>query len=221
LFISLQVLGFGLSFMDADIDIDADLDADVDADAEVSIDAAEAGLLLHFLTWFHVGKVPVSVILSLFFYAFGFGGLFATTYLGKSHSPSTEMLLLLSLPVAFLIGAVVTKSLGGVIGRVLPGYESKRMNPTRLMGQIAQIDSVAVNHESGRGHVKDKDGDIHTVFLRLLSADEPVLSKKESVRLLRYKAEKGHCLCRSLTDEEESAQGTPGAQSALRCSFAG
>ncbi|MDF1666872.1 MAG: DUF1449 family protein [Planctomycetota bacterium] len=223
LFITLQVLGFGLSVVDADVDVDADIDADVDidvdvdadldldvdADGDLDLDAGDAGVLLHFLSWFHVGKVPFSILLSLFFYAFGFGGLFATTYLRKSHGlTETETLLGYAFPIALLIAAVMTKSFGGILGRLVPSYESKRMNVTRLIGQIAQVDSVKVDHETGRGHVKDKEGDIHTVFLRLLTAEEGSVAKGGSVRLLRYKAKERHFLCRALTEQElaESAE---------------
>lgn len=221
LFISLQMLGFGLSFADADVDVDADIDADVDidvdvdvdadldvdvdADGDLDLDAGDAGVLLHFLSWFHIGKVPFSILLSLFFYSFGFGGLFATTYLRKSHGMTeTNPLLGYAFPVALLIGAFMTKSFGGLLGRLVPSYESKRVNATRLVGQIAQVDSVKVDHESGRGHVKDAEGDIHTVFLRLLTAEEGAVEKGGSVRLLRYKAQKGHYLCRALKDSEKA-----------------
>lgn len=219
LFILLQVLGFGLSVVDADVDVDADIDADVDididvdadldldvdADGDLDLDAGDAGVLLHFLSWFHIGKVPFSILLSLFFYAFGFGGLFATTYLRKSHGfTETDVLLGYSFPIALLIGAFMTKGFGGILGRLVPSYESKRMNVTRLLGRVAHVDSVKVDHESGRGHVKDAEGDIHTVFLRLLTAEEAAIAKGGSVRLLRYKAKKGHYLCRALTEEESA-----------------
>lgn len=223
LFIALQAVGLGLTSFDGDLDLDADLDADIDADvdldvdvdadldvdldadAEVSVDAGveagEASMLLHFLSWFHLGKVPMSVLLSVFFYAFGFAGLLATTNLRQSANiHEFGKLTMIAVPIALVAGLLFTKLLGGVVGRILPGVETKRSGARMWVGLTAEVVSTQVDSEKGRGLLEDEDGDLHTVFLQLMNASAEPIPKGQRVKLLRYKAQEGKYLC-SLADE--------------------
>lgn len=217
LFLFLQFLGFGLSNVDlgfdadvdADLDVDADVDLDIDADAdaELDVDAADIGLFMGALTWFHVGKVPFAFLLLLFVFAYGFVGLFVTTYLtDRAGVAGFWELVAWSLPASFLGGMVVTRLLGGVVGRLLaPSKISKRMNAAMLVGRTAKVVSLKVDAESGRGLVKDDEGDLHTVFLR--TAGDGAAEKGALVRLTRYVAKDNIYICRERREDDPPATG--------------
>lgn len=197
LFILLQLLGFGLLLGGGDVD-GPDIDGpEVDGPDFDGLELADAGMALQALNWFHVGRTPMSMLLSVFCFSFGFGGLFATTFLERSWGWSSfESLTLGGFAAALVVGLALTKVLGGVLAKLMPSVVTKSVSPSSLVGELAGVDSAAVTGETGRGHIIDGEGDLHTVFLRLTEDVTEPVSKGARVRLVRYRARDGVYLCR-------------------------
>jgi len=220
-FIGFQVLGFGLGDFDGDADVDLDLDVDVDLDLDVDVDVdldldgdadvdldgslAVSGALIQTLSWFNVGKVPMSVLLMTLLYSFGFVGLVVTTAARERWQiQAGPRLLMLSLPLALVFGSLGCKFFGGFLGWIMPVSESKRMTRTRLVGREARVTSFVLDSESGRGLVEDDDGDLYKVFLKLGGDSKAPLAKGAKVHLTRYLVEQDLFVCRPV-DKPDAA----------------
>jgi len=158
-----QLLDSALPDFDADVDVDADLD--LDADAAVSAGSLHGpGPLMQVLTWLHVGRVPVLVLLILFLTAFGVIGL----ALQSVVSDLTGRLLpaaLAALPAA--AGAVpAVRVVGGWIARVIPKEETSAVSRQTFVGRIATVViGTARAGSPAQARLRDEHGRTHYVMV--------------------------------------------------------
>lgn len=126
-------------FIDAHVDAGFELDAHADVDA--SADALGGDLHAHglgnLLAWFHFGRVPVMLILSLLLAGFGTGGIvmqsLADEYLG-GFVP-----MLLAIPAGVIMALAAARLGGSLLARILPRDETSVVSRTQFIGQVASI----------------------------------------------------------------------------------
>lgn len=204
----LQVIGLGLEQMlgavgvdvsleadaDAGLDADAGIDLDGGVDADAGFDAADLhidhGVLVSSLGFFHMGKVPLGFIVQMLLAFFGLAGL--VLHLGvlpaawpETREWSTAALLAVSWPAAALASLTLTKLVTGVLARVAPGGGERPTRLPALAGRVGTVVSATVDAEQGRAEVKDRRGESHTVFVRLVEGESP-LAKGDAVQLVAF-----------------------------------
>ena len=173
-----QLVGLGDAFgADADIELDADVDGDA---------AIQAGAIDGLFTLLGIGRVPLTIWLALFLFAFA--------ALGVSIQALAEGLtgapLYRWLAAVFAGGAAlpVTGVLTRPLGAIMPRDETSAVRTDSLVGRRAKItDGVARTGSPARARVRDVHGQAHHVMVEpheasseLHAGDEVLLVRREA-----------------------------------------
>ena len=136
---------------------DGDFDADVDGD----LDFGGAGLA-GALDWLGVGKLPLSILLTLWAASFGLSGL-AIQELALSATGARLPMLLPSL-LALGLSFPLLKISGMILRPILPHDETEAVSTTSLLGSEGEIVvGVARRGRPAQARVRDKWGNAHYV----------------------------------------------------------
>ncbi len=178
------LLGFGLSsFIDSmfpDVDFDVDVDVGVDADVDVDVGGGGPGggnvdgLDLHqvgspnalsrLLGWFHVGRVPILVLLVIFLFSFSIAGL-AVQAVFESILGHLLPGLLATLPALALALPSVHFS-GGVLARIIPKDETDAVSERTFVGRVGRITlGSARRGQPAQAKLRDVHGRTHYVMV--------------------------------------------------------
>ena len=120
---------------DIDVDVDADVDADVDVDADTEWPVA-ARFMSDAMTFFGVGKAPLSILILWFLCVFGSLGLLTNTIFRSVLSVVLIgwVLQALLLIVLVLVAGWVTGRMAVLLNKVLPQSETTSSGGNRLVG---------------------------------------------------------------------------------------
>ena len=156
----------GIGGADFDADIDLDFDADMDADLDVDggeVDAGGGGnALAGALDWLGVGKLPLSILLTLWAAGFGLSGL-AIQEIAQSSTGSRLPMLLPSL-LALGLSFPLLKASGWALRPLIPRDETEAVSTQSLLGSEGEIVvGVARRGRPAQARVKDKWGNAHYV----------------------------------------------------------
>ncbi len=136
---------------------DGDFDADVDGDLDVG-DGGLAGAL----DWLGVGKLPLSILLTLWAASFGLSGL-AIQELALSATGARLPMLLPSL-LALGLSFPLLKISGMILRPILPHDETEAVSTASLLGSEGEIVvGVARRGRPAQARVRDKWGNAHYV----------------------------------------------------------
>jgi hypothetical protein len=182
--------------VDAHADVDADADADADTDADHDADAhhpaashggsphdADGAALLKALSWFGVGRVPLSIVLMLLFVSWGAIG-FAANYTVWAAAGWETAALLVSLPVAGLVSSLFTRTSVRTIGRWMPSTETSAEPRAKLVGRSAEA-LYSIDERFGLAAVRSRHGDLYHVPCRVYAGRKGV-EKGRQVLLVDY-----------------------------------
>jgi hypothetical protein len=159
------VMGVGLSsFLDSLLpDIDVDVDVDLDLDADVEVPNTVSGFS-NTLGWLHIGKVPFLIILIVFLTSFGLCGLsiqsISIKLFGGLIPGSIAWLpaLFTSLPI--------TRTISGILGKILPNDETEAVSEESFIGKIATITiGTAQKGSPARAKFKDEFNQWHNIMV--------------------------------------------------------
>jgi len=172
---------FGAVGMDA-LEIEMDLDADGDLDLEFA-----DGLFGTLLAFFHVGKVPVMVIISVFAFVFWLATIFTNHYLNPEFSLWTT---------AMLIWPCGLVSLGITKLAVMPmakGFSPPEQDLARheLVGRTAVVNTLELTQAYGE-IVFETDGP--PLVLNAKNEAGQTLRKGDIVMVVAHDREKDICL---------------------------
>ena len=155
----------GIGGADFDADIDLDFDADIDADLDVDggeVDAGGGNALAGALDWLGVGKLPLSILLTLWAAGFGLSGL-AIQEFAQSSTGSRLPMLLPSL-LALGLSLPVLKISGWALRPLIPRDETEAVSTLTLLGSEGEIVvGTARRGRPAQARVKDKWGNAHYV----------------------------------------------------------
>ena len=167
---------FGISVLgmldtDADVDVDADLDS---------------GGFSSVLNWLSIDKLPTMVWLTLLFASFGLLGYITNFVFVKTTGSFAPAII--SLPVASVVGLIVTGRMGGIIARMMPKNESSAVTTDEFVGNVAQITlGKAVVGSPAEAKFIDQHNQPHYVMVEpmegtdsFLQGDQVVLVQKTS-----------------------------------------
>ena len=173
---------------DHDVDADADHDLDHDADADHDHDADQdngqsAGQ--GFLVGLGVGKVPLSIIWQTYAVAFGLVGIIGNTiYLSYARAlpPYT---LAWTVPIALVLGYIVTRRLGRVLARVASDPRHEATTRKELVGHTGVVISSKISSEFGEVRLMDKTGHVLRIICRTRES-EPTIAEGREVVIVEY-----------------------------------
>lgn len=156
--------------------------------------AEGAGLEMHglgigaILGWFHFGRVPALLILSLFLAGFGTAGLMVQLF--AMRSLGFYMPYLITLPIA-LISAIFTTRYGGMIlAQIMPRDESNAVSRSQFVGQVATVVHGTADHNrKAEARLIDAHGISH-YFLVEPALDQSAIQQGEEVLIVS--AEEAH-----------------------------
>ena len=172
--------------IDHDVDVHVDVDHDVDLDHDVHLDHdlhAELSLLEEALSFFGIGKVPLSVILMTFLITFAIVGWAVNTVL-KDVVITPLIFFPISCASAIFCGLAGTKVLASTLGRYLKPVETAAVRRASLVGRIATA-RLPVTDSFGQATVEDQYGTRHKVVCKVPEGAEPV-PRGQSVLLVRF-----------------------------------
>jgi membrane protein implicated in regulation of membrane protease activity len=167
----------------ADIDHDADLHVDADHDIHAEVAHAEPSFLEEALSFFGIGRVPLSFILMTFLSTFAFVGWAVNTVLKPVLR--TELLFFpISCSAAVFCGLALTKLMAGTLGRWLKPVDTAAVRRSSLVGRIARA-KLPITEQFGRAMLEDQYGSRHTVVCTVPEGAEPI-AKGRTVLLVRF-----------------------------------
>ena len=185
---ALHLVGLGLEGIlgaaGLDVDVSHDMDGHHDLDLHI-----HHGLLVSGLGFFHLGKVPLGFIVQLLLIFFALTGLATNKLVVPEWWPGAgaATALAVSLPIAAAASILFTKAVAATLARVAPGGGTGAVPLRALAGQGGTAVSATVDGTQGRAEVRDREGEPHDVFCRMLPG-EPALRKGDPVLLVQYEA---------------------------------
>lgn len=114
------------------------------------------------LEWLHVGKVPMVILILLFLLGFSLTG-FIIQLLSMHWSAQFFPASIVVLP-ALIGGALLVRTLGLAIGRIIPQHHTLIHSDLALIGRLATISagSAQVGHPA-QARVRDQHGRLHYI----------------------------------------------------------
>jgi len=158
------VLGFGLSgllghFM-------PEVDADVDAS-----DAGSDSSVGKLFGWLNVGRVPIMILFVIFLTIFGLSGYVVQTV--TMEILGTMLPALLATLIAFFISLPMVRTLGRIIGQLMPTDETEVISEATFIGRFATVTlGTATKGRPARAKFKDNYGTTHLIMVEPEQEDE-------------------------------------------------
>lgn len=173
--------------LDVDLDVDMDLDADIDVDAEVDgdVDVDGGPPLGAFVGFLGVGKVPLTIILLLLLGSFGFTGWVLNNIILSIFSSYLSLAVGPVILIACAVSVVTTGYMGQTLGRLIPSKSTSATSYKQLVGQQGEVISHVVNESFGQVRVRDRGGNIMTVYA-VIDPGKPPLKQDDKAILLEY-----------------------------------
>jgi hypothetical protein len=152
----------GLSLLFGSSGLSATFDSafDLDVDADVSAGPSPAGLL----SWLHLGRVPVLMLLILFLTAFGIAGILIQIFF---RSVFNHLLSAWIASVGAFLVAIPSVRFGGfLLEKILPKDESSAVTFNALVGRagVIVIGTARVGF-AAQARVRDQHGRMHHVMV--------------------------------------------------------
>ncbi|MDR1611223.1 MAG: YqiJ family protein [Planctomycetota bacterium] len=170
-----------------------DVDLDVDPGALANFDA-----FARFLLWLRIGKIPLMVALVLFLAAFALGGLLLQGFF--LYFAGFLLPWYISVPAAGALTLPVVRTLGPLIGRIMPKDQTDAIAREELVGLIASIVlGVSAKGSPAQAKVKDRHGTTHYVMVEP-DIDGQSFAAGKSVLLVRSDGVRFFAIADSGTD---------------------
>lgn len=188
LYLILQAVGLSLSSMGGDVDTDtgeADIDSDADSDIDADADSDGLPVLERSMAFINVGKVPLTIILATFLLFWGITGFSFNNIIRQLFGSFPSPFIAASCGLALVVGITATKFLSGIIARLVPGIETYSSNNESLLGQTAQVVSEQVTSKFGRAKMRDRYGNLLTIYCKVLDNKE-IPKRGDEILLIDY-----------------------------------
>ena len=185
---------FGDADVDADVDHDVEHDVDHDVDHDVEHDAdhdhavggGNGSGVLAVLSFFGLGRVPLSVLLMILLMSWGVIGFAANSYARENLPALAPHPWVLSVPLAAAGSLLFTKLFAGLVGRYLPTNETYARRRHELLGSVGET-VLPTDKTFGMVAVRDNRGELFQHACRLEAGDRTI-PKGTKVKLVAYNA---------------------------------
>ena len=156
------LLGGPIGIGDGDFDANIDLDLDADMDGDMDLDGDGIGPLAGALDWLGVGKLPLSILLTLWAAGFGLSGLAIQAF--SKESTGAYLPALMPSLVALGLSLPLLKISGMILRPLIPRDETEAVSTGSLVGSEGEIVvGTARRGRPAQARVKDKWGNAHYV----------------------------------------------------------
>ncbi len=141
-----------IGLLDMDF-LDVDIDLDVEAEGEIEADAVpDAGGAFHaFMAFFYVGKVPLTILLTILISCMWFAAMIGNFIFNQSGS------FIIGLPVG-LAGIVASffllKFLAWPFAKIFSAMDSSKSELNNVLGKLCVVTSLDVSDKMGQAEVK-------------------------------------------------------------------
>lgn len=144
------------------------------------IDTSDTGIVIGFLNWLYVGRVPLLMLLIIFLTVFGVFGL---TLQYIIYIVTNQLLpSLIAVPIVLMGLLPVIRWLAKWLYKILPQDETTAIHSDELVGRVGTIViGTATTQQAAQAKVKDLHGQTHCVMV--IADDEP-LTQGQSVLLI-------------------------------------
>lgn len=163
--------------------VDGLLPDELNAHAEVGVDVADAGVLIRFLSWLYVGKIPLLMLMVIFLAVFGLTGFIIQAMVHNMvgfYVPS-----LLAVVVVWLLSLPIVRICAKGVYIILPKDETTAIHQSELVGRVGVVViGTATQQIPAQIKVKDTHGQTHYV---MAYADDDELVQGETVLLIAQK----------------------------------
>lgn len=149
-----------------DVDADFDLQADVvtDTSGHQGIDAP-GSMLQQSLTWLHLGKLPLMIILVLAFFSFGSTGLLTQSIFSSSTGHMLPSILA-AIP-AFVVMVLFVRFFGLLLLKFMPQDETQVVHSRSFVGKEAvMVIGTAIAGRAAQAKLRDEHGRTHYIMVQ-------------------------------------------------------
>ncbi len=183
-------VGSAIGIGHTDVDVDADAHADIDTDHSVAHtheipghdqhggnpldtqpDQHLRSRTMRVLSFFGIGKVPFSVILTTACFLFGITGMVANQFLAPVFKIGA-IYGWMSLGAALFVTIALTGRFARLVNRIMPSTETYPTHETDLVGCVGTTE-LTTTETFGRANVRSPNGDLHTIACRTESGSIP------------------------------------------------
>lgn len=163
------------------LDHDFHHDIDHDQDSEISHDASS---LARFLSFFGLGKVPLTVVITTFCCSWGISGLFINRAFQEFTPLPPSLFVIPTFVVATIFASLVNKLTTNVVANIFPKTQSLGIKKIDLVGRVGTV-RHSVGATFGVVTVADPSGGLHDVSCIVLNSSE-TLDKGQKALLLDF-----------------------------------
>ena len=151
------------------------IDADVDADADLGITPL--------LSWLSLDRLPLLIWLVLLLTTFGITGLI--TNLVAVNISGSALSLIVSLPVAAVVGLILTGRLGALLAKYLPKTDSSAAFESDFEGLVAHITvGTAKRHSPAEAKCVDQYNQTHYIMVEPIE-DHESFTQNDKIILIK------------------------------------
>jgi len=182
---------FGAMGLDL-FDIDIDTDMDVDVDAEFGMDGGvgsdgqiNPSLTIGILKFFHVGELPVMVLVSIFSYTMWLLFYLFNYYYNPQHEESLGLQALLP---TILLSLLVLKIVTLPLAIVFEKFKDKDSARKKIVGQVCLITTSEVTEKFSQGEIQ-QDGPALVINVRVTKEHSSSLRRGDAARVMAYDRE--------------------------------
>lgn len=152
-----------------------------DADLDLDTDLGDGGPSL--LQWLNAGRLPLLMLLVVLLLSFGLTGLVLQRVILAGLGTVAPWFV--AVPIALAAAIPLTRSAGGLLGRLLPRDETSAVSRDTLVGRIAVIvTGEAASGSPAQARTRDAYNQPHYVMVEPDTADE-IFAQGETVVLVR------------------------------------
>lgn len=151
--------------------------------SKAEIGKAEGSLL----GWLGVGKVPLSVLLEVLLFTFGFTGLLLNALAKDLLGTAAAIVFPVTLIVAALTAMVACRAAAAVIARVAPGEHETALRSGVFIGQVG-VTASSITTAIGQVTVERDDAPPALLNVCLADPEESEIPRGARVQLVEYDA---------------------------------
>lgn len=164
-----------------DVGIEHDVEADHDFEHGIEhvtqdheiVPYHQGGELVRVLSFFGVGRIPLSLLGTTFFYIFGFVG-FAGNQVMAGWGLFPLIYFWFSFGMATFAAVFLTRGFAIQLGRLFPKYQSFGISGVEdLVGSVGEVTN-RITETFGTVHVRDRVGNLHEAYCRVRPGEEPI-----------------------------------------------
>jgi hypothetical protein len=134
-------------------------------------DGAHPGITGSCLSWLHVGRVPLLVILTLFLLGFSLAGVSLQCAAHVLVGSSLNMTI--AIAMAVLASLLFTRHAGALIARFIPAVQSRALSENEFIGAVASmVGATASKGVPGQARFIDRFGQKHYLRVEPMKDDD-------------------------------------------------